>query len=319
MSEIWLNAILVVIGLVMIYYGANWLINGSVAIAKKLNISHLIIGLTIVAFGTSTPELTVSLSAVLGGYNDVTMGNVVGSNIANIGLILGVAAVLSPIVVAKTTVRREIPIMILVTLLIIPISWDNEISQIEGIFMMTGAILFTIFSYKQSKKEKIQDTPLIAITNEKEISYKRSLFYIGLGSIFLIVSSVITVDNSVIIAESFGVPNLIIGITLLAVGTSLPELITTIMAIKKGHTDLSVGNIIGSNIFNILVIAGASATVTGIVVNPEIMRDYVVMIAFSLLLIPIMKSGLSINKFEGGLLLGGYIAYAIFLFYSLAT
>jgi len=318
MSEIWLNAILVVIGLVMIYYGANWLINGSVAIAKKLNISHLIIGLTIVAFGTSTPELTVSLSATLSGYNDVTMGNVVGSNIANIGLILGLAAILSPIAVAKTTVRREIPIMILVTLLIIPISLDNKITQVEGVFMIAGAVLFTIFSYRQSKKENTHDTPLTT-TNEKEISYKRSLLYIALGSLFLIVSSFLTVDNAVIIAENFGVPNLIIGITLLAVGTSLPELITTVMAIKKGHTDLSVGNIIGSNIFNILVVAGASATVVGITINPDIFRDYVVMIAFSLLLIPIMKTGLSINKFEGSLLLGGYIAYAIFLFYSLTN
>ena len=318
MSEIWLNAILVVIGLVMIYYGANWLINGSVAITKKLNISHLIIGLTIVAFGTSTPELTVSLSATLSGYNDVTMGNVVGSNIANIGLILGLAAILSPIAVAKTTVRREIPIMILVTLLIIPISLDNKITQVEGVFMIAGAVLFTIFSYRQSKKENTHDTPLTT-TNEKEISYKRSLLYIALGSLFLIVSSFLTVDNAVIIAENFGVPNLIIGITLLAVGTSLPELITTVMAIKKGHTDLSVGNIIGSNIFNILVVAGASATVVGITINPDIFRDYVVMIAFSLLLIPIMKTGLSINKFEGSLLLGGYIAYAIFLFYSLTN
>lgn len=317
MSEIWQNVFLVTIGLVMIYFGANWLINGSVAIAKKLNISHLIIGLTIVAFGTSTPELTVSLSAALSGYNDVTIGNVVGSNIANIGLILGVAAILSPLAVAKTTIRREIPIMIIVSVLVIPLSIDNVISQWEGIAMMAGVVLFTIFSYKQSKKEKKTDLSLETITEEKSISYKKSILNIAIGSVFLIVSSFITVDNAVIIAESFGVPNLIIGITLLAVGTSLPELITTIMAIKKGHMDLSVGNIIGSNIFNILAIAGASATVTGIMVNPEIIRDYLIMIVFSLVLIPIMRSGFSINKVEGGLLLGGYIAYSVFLFYTI--
>ncbi len=317
MSEIWLSVVLVAVGLVMIYYGANWLINGSVVIAKRLNISHLIIGLTIVAFGTSTPELTVSLSAVLSGYNDVTIGNVVGSNIANIGLILGIAAILSPLAVAKTTIRREIPIMVIVSVLIIPLSLDNMISQVEGIAMIAGVVLFTVFSYRQSKKEKKPDIPLETVSNEKEVSYKKSVLNIGAGSVFLIVSSFITVDNAVIIAESFGVPNLIIGITLLAVGTSLPELITTVMAIKKGHVDLSVGNIIGSNIFNILAIAGTSAAVTGIIVNPEIMRDYLIMIIFSLALIPIMKSGLSINKVEGSLLLGGYIAYAVFLFYTL--
>ncbi len=317
MSEIWLSVILVAVGLVMIYYGANWLINGSVAIAKRLNISHLIIGLTIVAFGTSTPELTVSLSAVLSGYNDVTIGNVVGSNIANIGLILGIAAILSPLAVAKTTIRREIPIMVIVSVLIIPLSLDNMISQVEGTAMIAGVVLFTVFSYRQSKKEKKPDIQLETVSNEKEVSYKKSVLNIGAGSVFLIVSSFITVDNAVIIAESFGVPNLIIGITLLAVGTSLPELITTVMAIKKGHVDLSVGNIIGSNIFNILAIAGTSAAVTGIIVNPEIIRDYLIMIIFSLALIPIMKSGLSINKVEGSLLLGGYIAYAVFLFYTL--
>ena len=317
MSEIWQSVVLLAVGLVMIYYGANWLINGSVAIAKKLNISHLIIGLTIVAFGTSTPELTVSLSAALNGYNDVTIGNVVGSNIANIGLILGIAAILTPLVVSKTTIRREVPIMIIVSILVIPLSLDNVISQMEGMAMIAGVVLFTVFSYKQSKKEKKTDLPLETITEEKVVSFKKSIFFIAIGSVFLIVSSFITVDNAVIIAESFGVPNLIIGITLLAVGTSLPELITTVMAIKKGHVDLSVGNIIGSNIFNVLAIAGVSATITGIVVNPEIIRDYVIMIVFSLGLIPIMRSGLSISKYEGVLLLGGYIAYAVFLFYTL--
>lgn len=319
MSELWLSFVLVAIGLVMIYFGANWLINGSVAIAKRFNISHLIIGLTIVSFGTSTPELTVSLSAALSGYNDVTMGNIVGSNIANIGLILGVAAILSPIVVAKTTIRREVPIMIIVAILIIPLSIDNQISQIEGVLMVLGVVCFTVFSYKLAKKEKTQDLPLETVSDENERSLKKSLALIGLGSGFLIVSSFITVDNAVIIAESFGVPNLIIGITLLAVGTSLPELITTVMAMKKGHTDLSVGNIIGSNIFNILAIAGTSAAVAGISINPELIRDYLIMIVFSLALIPIMRSGLSINKIEGVMLLVGYVSYCVFLFYSLSV
>jgi len=312
--EIIINVLLVSLGLTMLYFGAEWLVRGSINISNRLKISQLVIGLTVVAFGTSAPELAVSVSSAIQGISDVALGNVVGSNIANIGIILGISAVISPIVVSKSTIRKEIPIMIGASLLLLAIIIDGKIDLTDGIILVLGIIGFIIFSYKNSKiesdLEKNQASTVLINT-----SIQKSVSLVGIGLVLLTVGSFFTVDNAVVIAKSLGISELIIGLTLVSIGTSLPELITSVVAARKGHSDLSIGNIIGSNIFNIFAIVGIASVIAGIAVNEKILLDMIIMIVFSVALIPIMRSGFVISKKEGLLLLSGYAAYIIILFY----
>lgn len=313
--DILINLLLVSIGLAMLYFGAEWLVRGSVTIANKLRISQLVIGLTIVAFGTSTPELSVSVSSAVQGISDVAIGNVVGSNIANIGLILGLAAIIRPLLIAKSTIKKEVLIMIGVAIILLLISIDGKISIQEGIGLAIGIVIFTIFSYKSSKKESSDiENPSIGLNLAKKNLVPKSIILIGVGLGLLTLGSFITVENAVIIAQSFGISERIIGLTLIAIGTSLPELVTSIVAALRGHSDLSVGNIVGSNVFNILAILGIAATITGISVNENMFFDYYVMIGFSIILIPIMRSGFKISRIEGYGLVAAYFAYLIYLF-----
>ena len=311
--ELFWNLILVGAGLAMLFFGAEWLVKGSVTIANKLRMSQLVIGLTIVAFGTSTPELAVSISSATKGISDVALGNVVGSNIANIGLILGLSAFIAPIAVSRKTLRKEIPLMIGISFLLLAVSIDGSISFYDGILFVGGILIFTIFSYKTTRKEVVETV----ISNEKnDSSFSKSIILIVIGLILLTVGAFFTVDNAVIIAKEIGLSERIIGLTLVAVGTSLPELITSIVAAKRGHTDISVGNILGSNIFNILAILGISSSITAISVNDSMWTDYVFMILFAVILLPIIKTGLKIGKIEGMLLVAGYVGYTAFLIFS---
>lgn len=311
--ELFWNLILVGVGLAMLFFGAEWLVKGSVTIANKLRMSQLVIGLTIVAFGTSTPELAVSISSATKGISDVALGNVVGSNIANIGLILGLSAFIAPIAVSRKTLRKEVPLMIGISFLLLAVSIDGSISFYDGILFVGGILIFTIFSYKTTRKEVVETV----ISNEKnDSSFSKSIILIVIGLILLTVGAFFTVDNAVIIAKEIGLSERIIGLTLVAVGTSLPELITSIVAAKRGHTDISVGNILGSNIFNILAILGISSSITAISVNDSMWTDYVFMILFAVILLPIIKTGLKIGKIEGILLVAGYVGYTAFLIFS---
>ena len=314
LTELFFNILFVGIGLAMLYFGAEWLVKGSIAIATKLRISQLVIGLTVVAFGTSAPELAVSVSSAVNGMADVALGNAVGSNIVNIGIILGLAAIISPIAVSKTTIRKEVPIMIGVAILLLVIIVDGKIDFVDGLILNAGIVGFIVFSYKNSKTSaELSGIETHVITSKRLVPKSIGLIGIGLG--MLSFGAFFTVDNSVVIAKSLGISDLIIGLTLVAVGTSLPELLTSVIAAKKGHSDLSVGNIVGSNIFNILAILGISSAIAGIAVNQLAIYDIIVMIVFSLVLIPIMKTGFTISKKEGLALVAGYLAYAVFLFY----
>ncbi|KAF6242870.1 sodium:calcium antiporter [Nitrosopumilus sp. b1] len=310
--ELLINGLLVAVGLAMLYFGAEWLVKGSVSIAQKFKISQLVIGLTIVAFGTSTPELSVSVSSAINGVSDVALGNVVGSNIANIGLILGISAIITPIAVARQTIRKEVPIMIGVSVLLLAVSLDAQISMIEGILLAIGVVAFTVFSYKSAKKEEQVVESTDGTVSVKTTTY-RSILLIGIGLVLLTIGSFVTVDNAVLIAQNIGISERVIGLTLVAVGTSLPELITSVVAARKGHADLSVGNIVGSNIFNILAIIGISASIAGITVNDSMWSDYYIMIIFALVLLPIMRTGFKISKLEGIALLAGYLIYTAVL------
>ena len=303
--EIAINAALTIVGLVMLCFGGHWLVSGGVAISKKLGISKLVIGMTVVAYGTSTPELAASIAAA-GEHSAIILGNVIGSNIANVGMVIGIAAIIAPLVVRKATIKKEVPIMIGVSLLIVVLSIDGEISQYDGILLIFSLIIFTVFIYKDVKKQRNEIAD--EIFQKKDI-YSRSLGLIAIGIVLLYVGAILTVDNAVILAQSFGLSERIIGITVIAIGTSLPELITSVIAIRRGHTDIGIGNIIGSNIYNILMIMGIGATIAGVAVVSEVFVDYAVMIGFALVLFVAMKTGLISRRIGIGLVL----AYLIYL------
>jgi cation:H+ antiporter len=307
--EVILSAVLLLIGLVMLCFGGNWLVSGGVAIAKKFRISNLVIGMTIVAYGTSTPELAASIAAA-GDHSAIILGNIVGSNIANVGMVIGVAAILVPLAVHKSVLRKEIPIMLGVSALLVLLSIDGEISQYDGILLLIGLGIFAVYTFRSALKqrEKSKDD-----TAGKNNVYLKSIGLIGIGIVVLYIGAILTVDNAVVIAFEFGLSEKIIGLTVIAIGTSLPELITSIIAIRKGHSDIGIGNIIGSNIYNILMIMGVGASLGGVLVTADVYVDYAIMIIFSLSLLIGLKTQI-INRTMGIILAAGYGVYLITTF-----
>ena len=310
--EIAVNAILTVVGLVMLCFGGNWLVSGGVAIARRFRISNLVIGMTIVAYGTSTPELAASVAAA-GEHSAIILGNIVGSNIANVGMVIGIAAILVPLAVSKSVLRKEIPIMLGVSFLLVLISIDGEISQYDGILLLAGLGVFAYYTFKDAMKQRTENkekTPQGANN-----IYLKSAGLIGIGVVLLYVGAILTVDNAVVLATEFGLSEKIIGLTVIAIGTSLPELITSIIAIRKGHADIGVGNIIGSNIYNILMIMGVGAALGGVMVGVDVYVDYAIMIIFSLSLLIALKTGI-IGRAMGICLTIGYVAYLAVTFFK---
>jgi len=289
----------------MLCYGGNWLVNGGVVIAKKFRISNLVIGMTVVAYGTSTPELAASIAAT-GEHSEIILGNIIGSNIANIGMVIGIAAIMIPLVVKKTTLKKEMPLMLGFSLLLIILSIDGEISQYDGILLIGLLFAFTIYTYRNAKSQREEDDN-DSIPEQKNV-YLRALGLIGVGVTLLYFGAEFTVDNAVTIAQTLGISERIIGLTVIAIGTSLPELITSVIAIRKGHTDIGIGNIIGSNIYNILMIMGVASAIAGVAIADEVFYDYVIMIAFSFALLITMITGL-INRNMGIGLVAAYLVY----------
>jgi len=309
--DVTVNAILTVVGLVMLCFGGNWLVSGGVTIAKRFRISNLVIGMTIVAYGTSTPELAASIAAA-GEHSTIILGNIVGSNIANVGMVIGIAAILVPLAVSKSVLRKEIPIMLGVSLLLVLISVDGEISQYDGILLLVGLGVFAYYTFKNVIKQRVQVKEKIQSGTNK--IYLKSAGLIGIGVVLLYVGAILTVDNAVILATEFGLSKKIIGLTVIAIGTSLPELITSIIAIRKGHAEIGIGNIIGSNIYNILMIMGVGAVLGGVMVGSDVYVDYAIMIIFSLSLLVALKTGI-ISRVMGVCLGIGYIVYLIVTFF----
>ena len=310
--EVAVSAILTIVGLVMLCFGGNWLVSGGVNIAKKFRISNLVIGMTIVAYGTSTPELAASIAAA-GEHSAIILGNVIGSNIANVGMVIGIAGIIVPLTVSKSVLRKEIPIMLGVSLLLVLISIDGELSTYDGIILLAGLGVFGFYTYKDAMKQREANKE--KTEQGKNNIYLKSIGLIGIGIAFLYVGAILTIDNAVILAKEFGLSEKIIGLTVIAIGTSLPELITSIIAIRKGHTDIGIGNIIGSNIYNILMIMGVGAALGGVVIAADVYVDYAIMILFSLSLLIAIKTGV-INRVMGVCLAAGYIAYLIVTFFK---
>lgn len=310
--EVVISAVLTIVGLIMLCFGGNWLVSGGVSIARKFRISNLVIGMTIVAYGTSTPELAASVAAA-GEHSEIILGNIIGSNIANVGMVIGVAAIMATILVSKSVLKKEIPIMLGVSFLLILLSLDGELSFYDGILLLAGLVVFGFYTYKDAMKQR-QENKENAEQGQKNI-YPKSFGLIGIGVALLYVGAILTVDNAVVLAKEFGLSEKIIGLTVIAIGTSLPELITSVIAIRKGHADIGVGNIIGSNIYNILMIMGVGAALGGVVIASDVYVDYAIMIIFSLSLLIAIKTGV-INRIMGVCLTIGYVAYLILTFFK---
>ena len=283
----------VVIGLIILCIGGYAIVSGGVSLARKLRISSMIIGLTVVAYGTSTPELATAILAAFNSHTELILGNIIGSNISNVGMVIGISAIFAPLLISKITVRKWLPIMIGVSLLVVAISYDGEISQIDGVILIAALIGFTIYTIKTVKRQgslENQNTENEHVEGELFLSrYKietlpKAFALVGLGIILLFLGGHFTVDGAVAIAESLGLSQIVIGIIIVGIGTSLPELITSVIAIARKQTDIGVGNIVGSNIYNILLILGVTATVVGIPVSADVFSSYYIMIAFSLVL-----------------------------------
>ncbi|MBA4436791.1 MAG: calcium/sodium antiporter [Nitrosopumilus sp.] len=310
--EVILSAALLVIGLVMLCFGGNWLVSGGVGIAKKFRISNLVIGMTIVAYGTSTPELAASIAAA-GDHGAIILGNIVGSNIANVGMVIGVSAILIPVAIQKSVLRKEIPIMLGVSLLLVLLSIDGELSIYDGGLLLVGLGVFAFFTFRDALKQRTKVTD--DSENTKNNIYLKSFGLIAIGIVVLYIGAILTVDNAVIIASEFGLSEKIIGLTVIAIGTSLPELITSIIAIRKGHSDIGIGNIIGSNIYNVLMIMGVGAALGGVLITSDVYVDYAIMIIFSLSLLIGLKTKI-INRTMGIILATGYILYLVTTFFK---
>jgi cation:H+ antiporter len=302
-------------GLVLLYFGAEGLVRGSASLALRLGVGPLLVGLTVVAFGTSAPEMMVSVKAAYLGQGDISVGNVVGSNICNIGLILGFCAMLVPIKVASQIVRIDTPIMIAATALAIALLYDGSLSRLEGIIFFLLLVVYVVFSIRLAKKQAA-DPLTQEFADEVKIS-KRGvaldvLMVIG-GLVMLVFGARFLVDAAIEIAKAFGLSEAVIGLTIVAVGTSLPEFATSLVAAIKKEADIAVGNIIGSNIFNILGILGVSAMITPLSSSGITGLDLAVMAAFALVLWGFSATGHGITRIEGLIMLVPYAGYVAWL------
>ncbi|WP_104400028.1 calcium/sodium antiporter [Vibrio penaeicida] len=315
---------LLVVGLTLLVWSADKLVLGAAALARNFGISPLVIGMTILAMGSSAPEMMVSATAALDGKTDTAVGNVLGSNIANIALILGITALIKPLSISSVVVRRELPLMIVVTVVAGALMFDNFLGFYEGILLFVLFAAFILAMLRISQKEK-QNGDAFVEDQESEIPEgmpnSKAVMWAVIGLILLPLSADILVDNAVIIAKYFGMSDLVIGLTIIAIGTSLPELAASLAGVMKGEDDMAVGNIIGSNVFNILAVMGIPGILNPSILNEHAMgRDFWVMLAVSLLLVVMaLGKSRSVNRIEGGILFTIFAVYQGYLFYNVAA
>ncbi|UCH62048.1 MAG: calcium/sodium antiporter [Fidelibacterota bacterium] len=311
-----LNIVYVLVGIILLIIGADSLVRGSSGLALRLGVSGLVVGLTVVAFGTSTPELVVSLSATLKGNEEIALGNVVGSNIANIALILGLSALISPIRTSALLIRRDIPVMIAISIVLSLFMINGYLGRLEGLFLLTALIGYLIVAVSQSKAERDKEVreqfkQAVPLRPQNPV-WLLILVIVGLG--LLVLGANLFVQGAVGIARWFSVSDAIIGLTLVAVGTSLPELATSVVASIRQNNDIAVGNVVGSNFLNILCILGLTVTISPSTVQGITVIDMGVLLLTTLLLLPMVRSRFVLNRWEGGLLLIIYIGYMVSLF-----
>jgi cation:H+ antiporter len=300
-------------GLAGLYFGGDWLVTGAARLARSLGISALIVGLTVVSIGTSMPELLVSLGAALRGSTDIAIGNVVGSNIANIGLILGISGLIYPIRVHVSLLRREIPIMLVVTVAAYVLMRDGTLSRGNGLVLLAGMAGFIIFMVITGRQEQQAQQHTEPVSDDSpaddRINRRNEVLRLIAGIAILMVGAQLTIDNALVVAREIGISELVIGVTLVAVGTSLPELVTSTVAAARHESDIAIGNVVGSNIFNIVGILGVTAVVRPILVAAQIVSfDALVMIGFSMLVLSFVLNR-KLGRVEAAAFLGLYVAY----------
>ncbi len=323
--------LLFIAGLTGVYFGAEWLVKGSSKLSRDLGIKPIVIGLTVVAFGTSSPELAVSLTASIKGSNDIALGTIIGSNIANIGLILGISAIVLPLQVERIIMKRELLLMIAISFgLFLMAVFDGKIGRVDGLILFTGIIFFisyqvynTISSKRKSGNSTDNADGKTCITENadkqspagrKHLLY--NILHIVIGLACLLIGAHILVESAIFIADRLGVSEMFIGLTVVAIGTSVPEMATSVVSVLRKEVDICVGNVIGSNIFNILMVIGSVALVKPLDVADTLSFEFPAMLFFSLALIPPMfRANRRVNRRDGFLLVVGYFAF-IFLLYS---
>ena len=311
-----LQILILAVGVAILVVGAEFFVKGASSVAERFGISQFVIGLVVVGFGTSTPELAVNIGAAVNGNTDIAIGNVVGSNIANVGVILGLAALVAPLAVQLRMVRVELPIVIGVSFLLWGLASFGQLVRWEGLILLGAFAAFMIFLLKSSKNEPAAVQAEFAEENPKanrNLGWTIGLIVVGLAA--LMGGAHICVGAAVTLAKMWGMSELVIGLTIVAIGTSLPELASSVMAAYRGHADIAIGNVLGSNIYNVLCVLGITSIITPLpTAGPTLMwLDLPVMIGFALVLVPMMLMGLKITRLNGALLLGAYAVYVGYL------
>ncbi len=321
-----LSIAMIVIGLAVLVWSADMFVDGAAAVALNLGMSTLLVGMVVIGFGTSAPELTVSVLAAMQGNPGLALGNAYGSNITNIALILGITALISPVLIRSQVLKRELPILLGVTILAFFHLRDGQITRVEGLIEIAVLLIILVWMILQSRQESSHGDELETELNQ-ELEYikpAKAWLLLVIGLVLLVISSRMLVWGAVNIAQGLGVSDLIIGLTVVAIGTSLPELASSIAAARKGEHDLAVGNVIGSNLFNTLAVVGLAGTIYPMQVPAEVLtRDWGVMLALTILLFALGYTRKeigekSISRLSGGILVAIFIGYTTYLLYSVA-
>lgn len=312
-----LNFVIFSIGLVVLYFGADWLIRGAASLALRFGIRPLVVGLTVIALGTSMPEFLVNFFAAVTDQEGLALGNIVGSNICNIALILGLSSVVYPMTVARGTLRKEYPIMMAVMLLFYLISLDGVISHLDGVLLVIGLFGFLLFLVFDARSHGVSPTvEQISESGQEAIAMstlKKAAYLIG-GIAMLSVGARLMVSGASSIAELMGIDPVVVGLTVVAIGTSLPELAASLVCAVKKEADMSVGNVLGSNLLNVLFVVGLVALIQPLHVDTTSLKiHFPVMLGFGVLLLPLAWTQYRITRLEGGVLLTGFVGYLVYL------
>lgn len=319
MSQLTANLLLLVGGIGVLYFGAEWLVRGSARLAVSMGLHPIVVGLTVVSLGTSAPELVVSLLAALGGTPDIAMGNVMGSNLANIGLILGLTALVRPLKVTSRVVRREVPLMLVITLILYPLIWDQALGRLDGVALLIVLVLYLVFVFRSGLEEEpeilgeYEDFARVQAQVSPSLRLK-DVWLILVGCVGLLLGGMAIRNSAVFVAGELGISQLTVGLTAVAVGTSLPELATSVVAAVRQEADIAVGNVIGSNVFNVAAILGVTATVKPLTIHPSVLtQELPAVLVLSFVVWPVTRSAFLIRRWEGGLLLAIYLVLAYWL------
>ena len=313
--SLWLAILLLVIGFALLIWGADFFVDGASRVAARLKIPQIVIGLTIVAYGTSAPEAAVSISAGLKGSADLAVSNVVGSNILNIGIILGVSALITPLAVQKGTRKFEMPYVMIVTVILMLLGmFDGKLGWVDGLILWAGMILFLVYLLNVAKKGKAEAQDEEQDEKKKKAPLIWLIVKIIIGGVAIVFGSDFAVDGATAIATSVGWSERLIGLTIVSLGTSLPELVTSVIAAIKKNADIAIGNIVGSNIFNILFVLGTTALITPVAYTEAFIIDNIVaFVIAALLLVLVLNKDCKLKRVGGGILLASYVIYFVYL------